>query len=314
MGMTAVGAFGTLSAQTQIKINNSTQQMAAGFQGASLVTVHNAARTIAWGTPATSALRVALTADGNSNQVTIFGYESGGPMVGATAPARRVGYYVADASALTTDGWQLFDYAMDWADGNVPPVSGGSLSAITWRATSSILRLARGCGDFSPTWAADNNLYTAYGDCKGMSGTLTPKRSMGYARIVGSPSTGVSLEDIDTGATGAPDIDWTGGGSGLDELGGGRFGKKPSGMLAVSGRVYVWVRNMTTAGTESRLKYTDSYPQANATWSWATWSFPEFGYPVFVQHGQDDAEGGPYAYVVAHDHPSAYQAADRFVC
>ena len=121
------------------------------------------------------------------------------------------------------------------------------------------------------------------------------------------------FDDIDTGAPGAPDIDRTDSGSGLDATGNGKTGKKPSGMLHVGGRSYVWVRNITTAGTQSRLKYTDNYNLANATWSWVPWTFTEFGYPVFVQYGEAYAGGGAYAYVVAHDNPSAYTAADRFV-
>jgi hypothetical protein len=232
-------------------------------------------------------------------------------MANYTSPARRVGYYVADASALTTNGWKLFDYAIDWTDGEVPPVSGGSRTAITWSAASTIKHLASGCDSFSPTWAADGNMYTAYGDCKGVSGTLA-KQSMGLARIVG-PATDASLQDIDTGAIGAPDIDQTGSGSGLDALGDSRNGKKPSSLLSVSGRVFIWVRNMTTAGTESRLKYTDHYAEQKATWSWATWRFTEFGYPAFVQDGKDYVGGGTYVYIVAHDNPSAYEAADRFI-
>jgi hypothetical protein len=77
------------------------------------------------------------------------------------------------------------------------------------------------------------------------------------------PATDEALQDIDTGAAGAPDIDQTG--SGLDATGDGRNGKKLSSLLSVSGRVYIWVRNMTTAGTESRLKYTDNYANQNAT-------------------------------------------------
>src|SRR3954451_636207 len=53
---------------------------------------------------------------------------------------------------------------------------------ITWRPASSIIRLAKGCGDWAPTWAADGNIYTPYGDCNGVTGKLTPKRSMGLAR------------------------------------------------------------------------------------------------------------------------------------
>ena len=36
---------------------------------------------------------------------------------------------------------------------------------ITWGPASTIIRLAKGCGDWAPTWAADGNIYTPYGDC-----------------------------------------------------------------------------------------------------------------------------------------------------
>jgi hypothetical protein len=312
MAMTAAGAFGTTTSQTQVKINTSSHQMAGGFSTGALVTVLNPARTVGWGIPASGAVKVALTADGNTSHATTFGYESGTAMSGITAPARRVGYYLTAADAFTTDGWKLFDYAMDWADGNVPPVSGGSRTAITW--SSTITRTATGCDSYTPTWAPDGNLYTLYGDCNGLLGILSPKRSMGYGKITGAPATNnIAVADIDTGAPGAPDIDRTDSGSGLDATGTGAAGKKPSGMLFVNGTMYVWIRNITTSGTQSRLKYSQKYNQANATWSWAPWSFTEFGYPVFVQYGQNYAGGSSYVYVVAHDNVSAYQAADRFI-
>jgi hypothetical protein len=313
MGMTAIGAFGTLSAQTALKINNATHQMSAGFSLGRSVRLFTSGETLAWGTPGASAARVALTADGNTNQATIFGYSAGQPMVNFTAPGRRVGYYLVSPSGLSVNGWKLFDYAADWADGARAPVSGGSTSAISWSPTNTIVRYAAGCDSAEPTWAPDDQLYTSYGDCNGVTGTLTPSRSMGYARIIGMAPDTLLFDDIDTGAAGAPDIDRTDSGSGLDATGNGKAGKKPSGMLHVAGRSYIWVRNITTAGTQSRLKYTDTYNLANATWSWASWTLTEFGYPVFVQYGQDYAGGGAYVYVVAHDSPSAYIGADRFV-
>ena len=39
-------------------------------------------------------------------------------------------------------------------------------------------RTAAGCDSYTPTWAPDGNLYTLYGDCNGLSGVLSPKRSM----------------------------------------------------------------------------------------------------------------------------------------
>ena len=78
--------------------------MAGGFSTGALVTVLNSARTVGWGIPASGAVKVALTADGNTSHATTFGYESGTAMSGITAPARRVGYYLTAANALTTDG------------------------------------------------------------------------------------------------------------------------------------------------------------------------------------------------------------------
>jgi predicted DCC family thiol-disulfide oxidoreductase YuxK len=85
-------------------------------------------------------------------------------------------------------------------------------------------------------------------------------------------------------------------------------------MLFANNTLYAWVRNIKTDGTQSRLRYaTAKYNQAGSTWSWASWTFTEFGYPVFVQDGQSYASGGTYVYVVAHDSPSAYTPADRFI-
>jgi hypothetical protein len=311
MAMTASGAFGTASAQTKVKIVADAHQTAAGFKNGALVTVHGSGRNVGWGTPAASARKVALTADGNTAHATIFAYEARAAMAGGfVAPARRVGYYVTAADALARDGWRLFDYALDHADGNVPPVGGGSARAITW--SSTITRLASGCDAWTPTRAPDGSFYTAYGDCNGASGALSPKRSMGLARITGSPAAGdVAAADIDTGPPGAPDIDADPGG--LDALGAGSSGKKPSGMLFANGTLYAWVRNVQPDGTRSRLRYAANYGQPGSAWGWAPWTLEEFGYPVFVQAGQADAGGGAYAYVVAHDGPSAYKPADRFV-
>src|SRR3954451_18503338 len=186
---------------------------------------------------------------------------------------------------------------------------------ITWSPASSIIRLAKGCGDWAPTWAADGNIYTPYGDCWGVTGTLTPKRSMGLGRVAGSPATSnVRVADIDTGAPGAPDIDRTDAGGGLDALHDGKNGKKPSGLLSADGELYAWVRNIRTDGTQSRLRYSlADGTKPGSTWAWASWTLTQFGYPVFVQAGENYAGGGQYVYVGAADGPSAYVPADRFI-
>jgi hypothetical protein len=174
--------------------------------------------------------------------------------------------------------------------------------------------MAKGCGDWAPTEAADGNIYTPFGDCWGVTGTLTPKRSLGLARITGSPVTGnLRLADIDTGAPGVPDIDRTGTSGGLDALGDGKHGKKPSGLLFANGTLYAWIRNIKTDGTQSRLRYATSNPLApHSSWAWASWTLAEFGYPVFVQ-GTAAYGGGTYAYIVAAETASAYVPGNRFV-
>src|SRR4051812_45312668 len=186
---------------------------------------------------------------------------------------------------------------------------------ITWSPVSTIIRLAKGCGDWAPTWAADGNIYTPFGDCWGVTGKLAPKRSMGLARVAGSPAAGdLRLADIDTGAPGAPDIDRTGASGGLDALGDRNKGEKPSGLLAANGKLYAWVRNIRTDGTQSRLRYSlANGTKPGSTWAWASWTLTQFGYPVFVQAGEAYAGGGSYVYVVAADGPSAYVPADRFI-
>jgi hypothetical protein len=286
--------------------------MAAGFALTPLVTVYGSAAGAGWGTPTASASKVALAADSNVAHAVIFGYVVGAAMAGGfTAPGRRVGYYVAAANALTGNGWKLFDYAVDFADGNVPPVAGGVTNGITW--SSTVTRMAQGCDAYSPTWTPDDRLYTSWGDCNGLMRALLPKRSMGLGRISGLPaSNNIVVADIDTGPAGAPDIDQVNGG--LDALGDGKAGKKPSGMLYVSNTLYAFVRNIQTNGTQSRIRYTQqNYNLPNSIWNWAGWSFAEFGYPVFVQYGKGFAGGGAFVYVVAHDNPSAYVAADRFI-
>ena len=155
-------------------------------------------------------------------------------------------------------------------------------------------------------------IYTSYGDCNGVTGQLSPKRSMGLASVDGGPGSNIALVDINTGPAGALDIDQVNGG--LDDTGNGPTGKKPSGMLAVGNALYAMVRNINgSSGTQARIRYSTNYASANSAWNWASWTFTEFGYPVFVQYGNDFAGGGDYAYVVAHDGPSAYITADRFI-
>jgi hypothetical protein len=72
---------------------------------------------MSWGQPATASIVVARIA-GNP-RTAIFAYEKGAPMVGLTAPGRRVGFFFGDttATAPTLQGWAFFDAAVKWGSG-----------------------------------------------------------------------------------------------------------------------------------------------------------------------------------------------------
>ncbi|MDQ5823423.1 MAG: DUF6443 domain-containing protein, partial [Chloroflexota bacterium] len=135
MAMTSstAGEFGFAASQTQVSISNASHAMAAGLSGT--VTVSSSAGNMAWGKVNGNAAKVAtLTSD--STKAVIFGYEKGAAMFNVLARARRVGFYFSDttASALTTDGWTLFDAAVNWAVGamGAPPPDTIASDGVTW--------------------------------------------------------------------------------------------------------------------------------------------------------------------------------------
>jgi hypothetical protein len=69
-----------------------------------------------WGRPSSGGVVVANVA-GVIGQPAIFGYEANASMVVGTAPARRVGFFLNNTSALslTDSGWTLFDATVIWA-------------------------------------------------------------------------------------------------------------------------------------------------------------------------------------------------------
>ncbi|RMG29589.1 MAG: T9SS C-terminal target domain-containing protein, partial [Bacteroidetes bacterium] len=110
--------------QTYMAINDPGHPMAAGYSG--FIPVLNQPETLIWGKPNSTAFEVG-TIVGQLNQVALFGYEAGVPMVGMAAPARRVGLFFQKSSAplLTDIGWALFDQAVFWAIGGpcLPPAA-----------------------------------------------------------------------------------------------------------------------------------------------------------------------------------------------
>jgi hypothetical protein len=110
---TATSDHGTITTQTQIGNLSGTHPLAAGLTGN--VTVLGSAKSLDWGNPAASAVKVASSV-GDSSKVMLFGYVTGAQMVGLTAPARRVGFFYQDTSlALNATGKTLFESAVTWA-------------------------------------------------------------------------------------------------------------------------------------------------------------------------------------------------------
>ena len=118
LGMTATTAtsFGTLAAQTRLRIVRPGHPLAGGLSGP--VTVTTAPSTFSFGVPSAAALVVGRALGGTTLPV-LFAYERGAAMPGLPAPARRVGLFFGETTAavLNDSGWKLFDAAVKWAVG-----------------------------------------------------------------------------------------------------------------------------------------------------------------------------------------------------
>ncbi len=103
---------GTLM-ETRVTIAAAGHPLAAGFTGN--VAVYSSAWRLVWGLPGPGATRVAHVA-GMTNRPAIFAYETGAPMLGGTAPAKRVAFFLHEntADVTTPDGVKLLDAAIDW--------------------------------------------------------------------------------------------------------------------------------------------------------------------------------------------------------
>ncbi len=167
---------------------------------------------------------------------------------------------------------------------------------IQWDPQPQMVQIAStvGCDSWTPTWAPDGNLYTAFGDCRPEG--VPEKIGMGFGRISGAEAYGVSFSVVPTGD---PHVwDDAALGAGVEAVGDDSASHKPAGMLHVDGRLWYWIRNITPSGTGVRLKFSDTYGSAVPAFSWVEWSLTEVGYASFVQYGQGYA-GGPPDYVYA---------------
>jgi hypothetical protein len=80
------------------------------------------------------------------------------------------------------------------ADVPEPPVT-----SIQWDPQPQMVQVAstRGCDSWTPTWAPDGNLYTAFGDCRPEG--VPQKIGMGFGRISGDAAFDVSFTAVPTG-------------------------------------------------------------------------------------------------------------------
>jgi hypothetical protein len=112
-GVTSGADYGTSTAQTALSISAQAHALAGGRAGTPAISTSS---SYTWGKPSSSAVKAAtLTSD--ASKAAVFGYEKGAAMVGMNAPARRVGLFLADATAaaLNRSGWMVFDAAVNWA-------------------------------------------------------------------------------------------------------------------------------------------------------------------------------------------------------
>ena len=117
LGLTGVQKdvnFGSKSSQTSINILNANHQLAANLNGN--VTVYSSAKVVGWGAPGANAISVASVSSGNVNQSALFAYEEGSSLVNGTiAQDKRVGLFLDNTPALTTNALNIFDAAVNWA-------------------------------------------------------------------------------------------------------------------------------------------------------------------------------------------------------
>ena len=167
------------------------------------------------------------------------------------------------------------------------------IGEVRWAPPDTVVRKASGSDNWPITSAADGTMYTAYGDGWGFEPKVKEKLSLGFARIVGTPSdfTGVNVRSS-TGET----------------RGDGPRGKKASGMLMVDGVLYLLARNADNSQVASSA-------DGGKTWAWCDWRFTEsFGCPTFLNFGPDyDGARDEFVYVYSPDTDTAYIPADRMV-
>jgi hypothetical protein len=167
------------------------------------------------------------------------------------------------------------------------------IERLEWAPVNTVRRQGSDCDNFPSTWADDNILYTAHGDCRGFYPLRPAKLGLGFAKVLGGPDdySGVNIPS-----------------ESADNTGMGGQGQKASGMLMVDGVLYLLARN---AGN-SQLAWSTDYAK---TWTWSDWKFiTSFGHPAFLNFGKNYAGArDSYVYIYSPDHDSAYKQASGIV-
>ncbi len=185
----------------------------------------------------------------------------------------------------------LFQPLMDAVSKSPYPPS-RVIRTVTFVPESSIVKKAIDSDNWPITWADDDHQYTSYGDGWGFDPRTDRKLSQGFARIAGSAA---DFEGVNVRSESG------------ERLGDGPRGAKASGMLAVDGVLYMWVRNVKN----SQLTWSSDRAR---TWHWGFRFDTSFGSPAFLNFGKNyQGAGDEYVYVYSQDGPSAYESDDRLV-
>lgn len=108
--------YGTAENVKKIKIINDAHPITQGVSGT--LEILTKGTRVSWGYPAPTATKIGIV-PGYPDCFMLFTYDKGAEMVGTTAPARRVGFFLHNSTAtkLNSTGWLLFDRAVQWATG-----------------------------------------------------------------------------------------------------------------------------------------------------------------------------------------------------
>lgn len=135
-GPTESTHYGCSNVGNRISITNASHALAAGLSSGTqtVTTLSNtvSGAGLSWGALPAGATRIA-NVQGSSTQAALFAYDTGATLYnGTAAPARRVGMFLCSpdsggnggvsASSLNSNGWLIFDAAVNWLTSPTPTI------------------------------------------------------------------------------------------------------------------------------------------------------------------------------------------------